>query len=395
MLIKFSPPDITELEINAVTDALRSGRITTGPRTRELEARLSAYVGTERTVCLSSATAALELALRVLGIGEGDEVIVPAYTYTASASPVLHVGATLRLIDVARGSFHMDYDALSAAITEKTKAVIPVDVGGVPCDYARIYATLEEKKHLFTPRNEREALLGRPYVIADCAHALGALLGGIRAGALADLSILSFTEGERTGSAITWREAEGLDSDGLYRELSLLSLAADTRNDPEGVLCGAWEYDALSPAYKCNMTDAQASIGLARLSRCDAMLARRHEIVAYYDAAFAELGIRTLRHTGEGLYSSAHLYLTHIPDTFDGRRRAFMDYMAKAGVVTNVHYKPLPMMTAYRALGFDINDFPNAYCSYQGEITLPLYASLTDEEVAFIASTFRQCITTI
>ena len=399
MFVKFSPPDITELEIGEVAEALRSGWITTGPRTKELERNVALYSHTEKAVCLNSATAALELTLRVLGLGEGDEVIVPAYTYTASASPVLHVGAELRFVDAAPRSFHLDYDALEGAITENTKAIIPVDIGGVLCDYDRIFEIVERKKHLFRPKNELQALFGRVIVIADCAHGFGAERGGKRAGELADFTTFSFhavknlTTAE--GGAVTWRTKEGLDSEALYREYQLLSLHGQSKDALAKTKAGAWEYDIVSPAYKCNMTDVAAAIGLKQLERYDGMLARRHEIIRRYNEAFSDLGIRTLDHAGESHRSSGHLYLTHIPDTFDGRRRAFIDYMAEKGVATNVHYKPLPMMTAYKSLGFDINDFPNAYCSYQGEITLPLHTSLTDEEVAYVIKTFRDCLTTV
>lgn len=399
MFVKFSPPDITELEINEVAEALKSGWITTGPRVKQLEKELALYTRTERAVCLNSATAALEMTLRVLGIGEGDEVIVPAYTYTASASPVLHVGATLRFIDAGRGSFHLNYDALEAAITEKTKAIIPVDVGGVLCDYDRIYEIVERKRSLFTPKNDLQALFGRVVVVADCAHGLGAEQNGKKAGELADFTTFSFhavknlTTAE--GGAVVWRKKEGLDSDAIYREYQLLSLHGQSKDALAKTNASAWEYDIIYPAYKCNMTDVAAAMGLAQLRRYDEMLARRHEIIRRYNEAFADLGLRTLAHAGENHRSSGHLYLTHIPDTFDGRRRAFMDYMTAHGVMTNVHYKPLPMMTAYKSLGFDINDYVNAYCSYQGEITLPLHTSLTDEEVEYVIKTFRDCLTTV
>ena len=399
MLVKFSPPDITELEINEVTEALKSGWITTGPRVKQLEKELALYTRADRAVCLNSATAALELTLRVLGIGEGDEVIVPAYTYTASASPVLHVGATLRFIDAGRASFHLNYDALEAAITEKTKAIIPVDIGGVLCDYERIFEIVERKKSLFSPKNDMQALFGRVIVISDCAHGLGAQRNGKRAGELADFTTFSFhavknlTTAE--GGAVVWRKKAGLDSDAIYREYQLLSLHGQSKDALAKTNASAWEYDIIYPAYKCNMTDVAAAMGLAQLKRYDDMLSRRHEIIRRYNEAFSDLGIRTLDHAGESHRSSGHLYLTHIPDTFDGRRRAFMDYMTAKGVMTNVHYKPLPMMTAYKSLGYDINDYVNAYCSYQGEITLPLHTSLSDEEVEYVITTFRDCLRTV
>lgn len=399
MFVKFSPPDITELEIAEVVQALQSGWITTGPRVKQLEKEIALYLHAERAVCLNSATAALELTLRVLGIGEGDEVIVPAYTYTASASPVLHVGATVRFIDAAPHSFHLDYDALEAAISEKTKAVIPVDIGGVLCDYERIYEIVERKKHLFRAKNEIQALYGRVIVVSDCAHGLGAERNGKRAGELADFTTFSFhavknlTTAE--GGAAVWRAKAGLDSDALYREYQLLSLHGQSKDALAKTKAGAWEYDIVYPAYKCNMTDIAAAMGLVQLKRYDAMLARRHEIIRRYNEAFSDLGIRTLAHADESSRSSGHLYLTHIPDISDERRRSFIDYMAEKGVSTNVHYKPLPMMTAYKNLGFDINDYPRAYASYQGEITLPLHTSLTDEEVAYVIKIFRDCLTTV
>ena len=399
MNVKFSPPDITELEINEVVEALKSGWITTGPRTKLLEKKVAEYCHTETAVCLNSATAALELTLRVLGIKEGDEVIVPAYTYTASASPVIHVGATVRFIDTARGSFLLDYDALENAITEKTKAVIPVDIGGVLCDYDRIFEIVERKKSLFHPENDIQKLFGRVIVVSDCAHGFGATQGGKRAGELADFTTFSFhavknlTTAE--GGAVTWKHKDGLDNEALYREYQLLSLHGQSKDALAKTQIGAWEYDIVSPAYKCNMTDVAAAIGLKQLERYDAMMDRRHEIIRRYNEAFADLGIRTLPHAGDDHRSSGHLYLTHIPDTFDGRRRAFIDYLAAHGVAANVHYKPLPMMTAYKNLGFDINDYPNAYCSYQGEISLPLHTSLTDEEVDYVIKTFRDCLTTV
>ncbi len=396
MKISFSPPDITELEIAEVAEALRSGWITTGPRTKELERRIAATCHTEKAVCLNSATAALELILRVLGIGEGDEVITSAYTYTASASPAVHVGAKVVFVDTAKDSFEMDYNALEAAITEKTKAVIPVDIGGVVCDYDRIFEIVERKKHLFRPANERQALFGRIPVISDCAHGFGATRNGKTTGEIADFTSFSFhavknlTTAE--GGAATWKSREGLDSEQLYKEFQLLSLHGQSKDALAKTQLGAWEYDIVSPAYKCNMTDVCAAIGLIQLDRYAGMMDRRHEIIRRYDAALRPLGVMTLAHESENARSSGHLYLTRLPGASDERRRAVITKMAEMGVATNVHYKPLPMMTAYKNLGFDIKDFPNAYEQYKNEISLPLHTCLTDEEVEYIIACFKECI---
>ncbi len=393
MKISFSPPDISELEINEVAEALRSGWITTGPRTKELERRVAAVCHTEKAVCLNSATAALELILRVLGVGAGDEVITSAYTYTASASPAVHVGASVVFVDTAKDSYEMDYDALEAAITEKTKVIVPVDIGGVVCDYDRIFEIAERKKHLFRPANAMQALFGRVIVVSDCAHGFGATRNGKTAGEIADFTSFSFhavknlTTAE--GGAATWKSREGLDSERIYKEFQLLSLHGQSKDALAKTQLGAWEYDIVSPAYKCNMTDVCAAIGLKQLDRYAGMVARRHEIIRRYDEALRPLGVLTLDHASENARSSGHLYLTRLPGVSDEGRRAIITKMAEMGVATNVHYKPLPMMTAYKNLGFDIADFPNAYAQYENEITLPLHTCLTDEEVEYVIEAYR------
>lgn len=399
MKISFSPPDITEREIAEVAEALRSGWITTGPRTKEFERRIAALCHTEKAVCLNSATAALELILRALGIGEGDEVITSAYTYTASASPAIHVGATVRFVDTAKDSFEMDYDALEAAITEKTKVIIPVDIGGIICDYDRIFEIVERKKALFRPANERQALYGRVIVVSDCAHGFGAARDGKTAGEIADYTSFSFhavknlTTAE--GGAATWRPIAGLDSEALYKEFQLLSLHGQSKDALAKTQLGAWEYDIVSPAYKCNMTDVVAAIGLIQLERYGDMMARRHEIIRRFDEALRPLGVLTMCHAGENHRSSGHLYLSRVPGASDEKRRAIITKMAEMGVATNVHYKPLPMMTAYKNLGFDIKDFPNAYAQFANEISLPLHTCLTDEEVDYIIACYKECLANV
>lgn len=391
MNIPFSPPDITDLEINEVADAMRSGWITTGPRTKLFEEKIAGYCGTPRAVCLNSATSALELTLRLLGIGPGDEVITSAYTYTASASVVCHVGATLVLIDTSPGSFEMDYDRLASAINERTKAVIPVDIAGVVCDYDRLFDVLESKKHLFRPHNDIQASIGRVAVVADCAHAFGARRGGRMAGNIADFSAFSFhavknlTTAE--GGAVVWRSISGVDDD-IYKEFQLLSLHGQSRDTLTKTKPGTWEYDIVYPAYKCNMTDIMAAIGLKQLERYDGLLKRRHDIIDRYNAALLPLGVLLLNHRDENHISSGHLYLVRVPGLDAQKRNGVIARMAENGVACNVHYKPLPMMTAYKRLGFDIKDYPNAYAQYENEITLPLHSLLTDEEVGYVASQF-------
>ena len=394
--IPFSPPDITEAEINEVCEALRSGWITTGPRTKEFERKLAEYCGTQKVACLNSATAALELNLRVLGIGEGDEVIVPAYTYTASASAVAHVGAKIVFIDSKPDSFEMDYDLAEAAINEKTKAIIPVDLAGVICDYDKIFAAVENKKHLFTPANDIQRAIGRVAVVADCAHALGAEKDGKKAGQIADFTSFSFhavknlTTAE--GGAATWKSIAGIDNDKLYQQYMLYSLHGQSKDAFSKTQAGAWEYDVIGPWYKCNMTDITAAIGLKQLERYPALMQRRKEIIHRYNEMCDSLGITYLCHYGENHSSSGHLYITRIPDITIETRNGIIAEMAQRGIACNVHYKPLPMMTAYKNLGYDIADFPNAYSFFANEITLPLHTKLTDEEVEIVCENFAEIV---
>lgn len=394
--IPFSPPDMTEAEVAEVREAILSGWITTGPRTKELERRIAAYVGTERAVCLNSQTACAEMALRLLGIGTGDEVIVPAYTYTASASVVYHVGATIVFVDIQKDSLQMDYDAMEAAITERTKAIIPVDLAGIPCDYQRIYDIVERKRSLFRPATDLQRALGRIAICADTAHAFGATWRGKMVGSIADFSAFSFhavknlTTAE--GGALTWRTIPGVDNDELYHRVQLLSLHGQSKDALAKTQLGAWEYDIVGPWYKCNMTDIMAAIGLVQLKRYPELLKRRKEMIDRYDAAFKPLGIEVLDHYSDTYQSSGHLYITRIPDVSLEQRQAIIVAMAERGIATNVHYKPLPMMTAYKNLGFDIADFPNAYAHFANEITLPLHTRLTDEEVEYIIEQYTDII---
>ena len=386
--IPFSPPDITELEINEVVKALKSGWITTGPRTKELERRLAEYCHTSRVVCLGSATAAEELNFRVCGIGEGDEVIVPAYTYTATASAAIHCGAKVIFVDSQKDSTEMDYDKVAEAITEKTKAVVAVDLGGIICDYDRLYEAVERKKDLFRPKQgddlgaRIQQSIGRVLVFADCAHALGASKDGKMAGEWADFSnysfhaVKNFTTAE--GGASTWRDIEGIDNDELYHQYQLLSLHGQSKDALAKSQIGAWEYDIIGPWYKCNMTDIMAAIGLKQLDRYPQLLSRRGEIIRRYDAMCDELGVSHLIHSGENFQSSNHLYLSRVPGIEDAERREIIVKLAERGVNCNVHYKPLPMMTAYKELGWDIKDFPNAFEYYENLITLPLHTLLSD-----------------
>lgn len=394
--IPFSPPDISELEIQEVCEALRSSWITTGPRTKKLEQKLAQYCHTDKMVCLNSATAAEELNLRVLGIGPGDEVLVPAYTYTASASAAIHTGAIVRFIDCQENSLEMDYDRMEAAITEKTKAVIPVDLGGIPCDYDRIYEAVERKKDLFRPNSEIQKAMGRIAVVADCAHALGAEKNGKMTGALADFSSFSFhavknfTTAE--GGASCWKTIPGVDNDELYHQYQLLSLHGQSKDALAKTKLGAWEYDIVGPWYKCNMTDIMAAIGLKQLERYPGLLQRRAEIIRRYDAALKPLGVETLTHFGEDYRSSGHLYITRVPNITEQQRNDIIVKMAEREIACNVHFKPLPMMTAYKTLGFDIEDYPNAYKHYANEITLPLHTKLSDEDVAYVIENFTEIL---
>lgn len=396
MSIPFSPPDMSEAEVQEVAEALRSGWITTGPRTKELERRIAAYVGTEKCVCLNSQTACAEMALRVLGVGEGDEVITSAYTYTASASVIAHVGAKIVLVDVQEGGYEMDYDALAAAITEKTKAIIPVDLGGVPCDYDKIFEIVEAKHHLFTPKNDIQRALGRVAVMADTAHSFGASRKGAMIGSVADFSSFSFhavknlTTAE--GGALTWRTIPGVSNEDIYKKLQLLSLHGQSKDALAKTQLGAWEYDIVGTWYKCNMTDIAAAMGLKQFERYPAMLARRKQIVAKYDAALCPLGVEVLPHYTAEYESSGHLYLTRIPGINLAERNEIIIKMAERGIACNVHYKPLPMHTAYKNLGFDIKDYPRAYARFENEITLPLHTRLTDEDIGYIIDNYCELL---
>ena len=394
--IPFSPPDISELEINEVADALRSGWITTGPRTKLLESRIAEWVGTEKCVCLNSQTACAEMALHVMGIGPGDEVITSAYTYTASASVVAHVGATLVLIDTQPDSLEMDYEALERAITEKTKAIIPVDLGGIPCDYEKLFAIAKRNKHLFRPSNEIQAALGHIAVMADTAHAFGAKRNGQMIGSIADFSSFSFhavknlTTAE--GGALTWRTIPGISNEEIYKKLQLLSLHGQSKDALAKTQPGAWEYDIVGTYYKCNMTDMAAAVGLKQFDRYPDMLLRRKQIIEKYDRALRPLGVKTLDHYTDQWESSGHLYITRIPGITAEQRNEIIIRMAQQGIACNVHYKPLPMHTAYKNLGFDIADFPHAYAYYTEEITLPLHTRLTDEDVDYVVENYRAIV---
>jgi dTDP-4-amino-4,6-dideoxygalactose transaminase len=386
--VPFSPPDIGEAEINEVVDTLRSGWITTGPKTKLFEARIAEYCGTDRVACLSSCTAGLELVLRLLGIGSGDEVITTAYTYTASASVVTHVGATLVLVDTSPESFEMDYSKLTSVITEKTKAIIAVDLAGVICDYDLIFEAVESKKEVFQAKTQIQEALGRVAVVSDAAHALGATWHGNNCGNIADFTAFSFhavknlTTGE--GGAVTWRNIKGIDNEEIYHQFQLYSLHGQSKDAFSKNQVGAWEYDIVAPYYKANMTDIMASIGLAQLGRYEQILSRRREIVKRYDDMCNKLGLIHLVHSGLDFQSSAHLYLIRLPGKTVDDRNELIAKMASMGVACNVHYKPLPMMTAYRNLGFDISDFPNAFGQYENEITIPLFSVMSDDQVGFV-----------
>ncbi len=396
MKIPFSPPDISQKEIDAVTEALRSGWITTGPRTKELEKRLKAYTGSDRVICLNSATAAMEMALRLLDVGPGDEVITTAYTYTASASVIHHVGAKIVLVDTKADSFEMDPEQLSRAITPATKVIIPVDIAGKMADYDRLIPAIEEKKHLYSPKNDLQRLFDRPVILSDSAHGIGASYKGQKSGSVADFTAFSFHAVKNLttagGGALCWKAREGLDSDEIYRRLNLLCLHGQSKDALAKVGLGAWEYDILSLAYKNNMTDIAAAMGLAQLERYDGLVARRREIVRRYDEAFLPLGITTRDHFEDGYFSNCHLYLSRVPDCDADRRNRLIIYMAEQGISCNVHYKPLPLLTAYKNLGFQIADYPNALAQFSNEITLPLHTLLTNEEVDYVIENFIKAL---
>ena len=399
MKIPFSPPDISELEINEVAEALRSGWITTGPRTKELEKRIKNFVGADGCVCLNSQTACAEMALRILGVGEGDEVITTAYTYTATASVIHHVGAKIVMVDTKVNSLEMDYQKAAEAITEKTKAIIPVDIAGIPCDYDEIFRIVNEKKALFKPSNDIQKALGRVAVMADTAHSFGAERKGVKTGNIADFSSFSFhavknlTTAE--GGALTWKTIQGIDNDEIYKKLQLFSLHGQSKDALAKTKLGAWEYDIVAPLYKCNMTDVAAAIGLVQFERYPEMLKRRREIIEKYDGALRPFGIETLEHYTDTYSSSGHLYLTRIPGISLEKRNEIIIKMAEKGVSCNVHYKPLPMLTAYKNLGFDIADYPNAYAHFVNEITLPLHTCLTDEQIEYVITSFKECLSDV
>ena len=392
--IAFSPPDITDLEINEVIDTLKSGWITTGPKTKKFENQLAEYIGTSKAVCLNSATACAEMILRILGVGEGDEVITTAYTYTATASVIAHVGAKIVLVDVNKDSYQMDMEQVEKAVNEKTKAIIPVDLGGVMCDYEKIQEVVENKKTLFKPNNEIQEKMGRIAIIADSSHAIGATRKGKKAGEYADFTCFSFhavknlTTAE--GGAVTWKKNENLDDEEIYHRFQILSLHGQTKDALHKNKLGAWEYDILEPAYKCNMTDIMAGIGLAQIKRYPGMLKRRQAIIKKYEEKLKGHQVKTLNHndTATNSISSGHLFIVRINGIDVETRNEIIVKMAERGIATNVHYKPLPMLTAYKNLGFDIKDYPNSFNFYKGEITLPLYTLLTDEQVEYIIDNY-------
>lgn len=390
--IPFSPPDITEEEVKEVSEALLSGWITTGPKTKQLEKVIADYCGVPNCVCLNSQTACSEMCLRLLGVGPGDEVIVPAYTYTASCSVICHVGATPVMIDSQKDSIEMDYDQVAAAITDKTKVIIPVDLGGVPCDYDKIFEIVNSKKHLFKASNDIQKAFGRIIVLADTAHSLGAIYKDRHTGSLADFSSFSFhavknmTTAE--GGALTWKDIPGIDSSELYHQLQLLSLHGQSKDALAKTKLGAWEYDIVGPWYKCNMTDVVAAIGLAQMRRYEGLLARRREIVEKYNNGLSELNVKLMPHICDDKTSSYHLYLVRLSGFTVDQRNRFIELMAEQGIACNVHYKPLPMFTAYKALGFDIKNYPNAYEHYHDEVTLPLHTKLSNEDVDTIIEAF-------
>lgn len=394
--IPFSPPDITDAEIEEVVKAMKSGWITTGPRTKEFERKIAEYIGVNKAVCLNSATAAMEMTLRILGVGPGDEVITSAYTYTASASVIDHVGAKIVLVDTAPDSFEMDYSKLANAITEKTKAIIPVDLAGKMCDYDTIFEIVESKKELFKANNELQKLFNRIIVMADSAHGFGAERKKLKSGQVADFTCFSFhavknlTTAE--GGAVVWRNDNGLDDEELYKQFMLYSLHGQSKDALAKTRKGAWEYDIVYPAYKCNMTDIMAGIGLMQLNRYDGLLKRRKQIIEMYDNAMSELGIQSLQHYGEDFTSTGHLYLARVTGIGEAERNEIIVKMAEAGVACNVHYKPLPMHTAYKNLGFDIKDYPNAFDMYKNEITLPLHTLLSDEDVEYVVESLKRVL---
>ena len=397
--IPFSPPDMSEAEVLEVAEALRSGWITTGPKTKEFERQIAEYCGTNKAVCLNSATACMEMILHVLGVGPGDEVITCAYTYTATASVTCHVGAKVVMVDTAPDSFEMDYSKLADAITERTKVIIPVDLAGVVCDYSKVFAAVESKKHLFKPTNDIQKAFGRVVVLADAAHAFGAEQNGKMCGNIADFTSFSFhavknlTTAE--GGALTWRPIWGIDDEWIYKQFQLLSLHGQNKDALAKTKLGAWEYDIVAPNYKCNMTDVMAGIGLAQMKRYQGMLDRRRDIIGKYNEGLKDCDVQVLNHYGNNHASSGHLYLVRLLGKTLEQRNAVIEKMAERQIACNVHYKPLPMMTAYKNLGFDITDYPNAYAQYVNEVTLPLNTRLSDEDVEYVISNFVDIINSI
>ncbi len=396
MNIPFSPPDISQNEIDKVVEVLKSGWITTGPKTKEFENKIANFCGTKKAVCLNSATACMEMILRLFEIGEGDEVITSAYTYTASASVICHIGAKVVLVDTAPDSYEMDYEKLENAITERTKAIIPVDIAGVMCDYDRILKIVERKKAIFKPQSKYQKALGRVLILADSAHGFGASYKNKKSGECADFTSFSFhavknlTTAE--GGALTWKDLNGVDNEEIYKEFMLLSLHGQSKDALAKTKLGAWEYDIVSPAYKCNMTDIMSAIGLGQLERYEELLKRRKEIIKKYDASLKPLGVETISHYTDDVKSSGHLYLTRIPGVTLDKRNEIITKMAEQGIACNVHFKPLPMHTAYKNLGFDIKDFPNAYKQFENEISLPLHTKLTDDEVDYVINTYTKIL---
>lgn len=394
--ILFSPPDITQAEIDEVVDTLKSGWITTGPKTKLFETQIAEYCHTSKAVCLNSATAGMELTLRILGISEGDEVITCAYTYTASASVIHHVGAKIVLVDTGKGSFHINYDAIADAITERTKAIIPVDIAGVMCDYDKIFEAVEKKKHLFKANNEVQKAIGRVVILADAAHSMGATYKGRKSGEVADFTSFSFhavknlTTAE--GGAVVWRDIEGIDNEWIYKQYMLLSLHGQSKDALAKTKLGAWEYDIVAPNFKCNMTDIMASLGLVQLKRYPEILERRKEIIEMYDELLAEVNVKSLEHYTDEYQSCGHLYFLTLIGQDEVFRNQVIEKMAEKGIATNVHYKPLPLLTAYKELGFCMEDYPNAYDQYRNEMTLPLHTLLTNEEVEYVCESLREVI---
>lgn len=394
--IPFSPPDMSEAEVQEVAQALRSGWITTGPKTKEFERQIAEYCHTSKAVCLNSATACMEMILHVLGVGPGDEVITCAYTYTATASVTCHVGAKVVMVDTAPNSFEMDYSKLADAITERTKVIIPVDLAGIVCDYEKVFAAVESKKYLFRPANEIQKAFGRVVVMADAAHAFGAQQNGKMCGEIADFTSFSFhavknlTTAE--GGALTWRPVEGIDDEWIYKQFQLLSLHGQNKDALAKTQLGAWEYDIVAPNYKCNMTDVMAGIGLAQMKRYQGMLDRRRQIIERFNEALKNSNVQVLNHYSDNHSSSGHLYLVRVLGKTVEERNEIIIKMAERGIACNVHYKPLPMMTAYKNLGFDIADYPNAYDMYHNEITLPLNTRMTDEDVEYVIENFVEII---